>query len=120
MTMGVMRKRGRPPTTEEYVGRAAAIQELARQERELLELQAERGVAEMALETRRTRASGTPSPAKKLGESFVKRKCGDAMSIVNTSGMGVRAFRSRALQEAEAVISGIQVFQPKRDVRACS
>lgn len=91
--MGVKRKRRRPPTTGEYVGRAAAIRELARQERE------------MALEARRTRASGPPSPVDELDQSSAKRRRGAATSSLGTSEMGVRALRTRALADVEAVIS---------------
>lgn len=52
---GVKRKRGRPPTIGEYVGLAAAKAELIRQERENMELQAEREMIDRTNEVRALR-----------------------------------------------------------------
>jgi len=53
---GVKRKRGRQPTTGEYVGLKAAKQEALEAEIKLMEARAEREMAEMAYEARRTRS----------------------------------------------------------------
>lgn len=55
-------KKGSPPTTGEYVGLAAAREEAAKRERELMEARAERELVEMACDARVTRAkAGSPS-----------------------------------------------------------
>jgi len=53
---GIKRKRGRPPTTGEYVGLKAAKQEALEMEIKLMEARAERETAEMACEARKTRS----------------------------------------------------------------
>jgi len=53
---GTKRKRGRQPTTGEYVGLKAAKQEALEAEIKLMEARAEREMAEMAYEARKTRS----------------------------------------------------------------
>lgn len=54
---GARRPRGRPPITGEYVGRAAAMRELVKAERDEIFLSAERTMMAASLEARKTRAS---------------------------------------------------------------
>lgn len=99
------RKRGWPPTTGEY---AAAIQELARQERKLLELRAEREVAELAMEAMRTRTSGPPTPTEELSDEIGRKvkkgkKEGDVSPDVES--MSVHALQSRVRADVDMVVN---------------
>lgn len=104
---GIKRKRGRPPTTGEYVGRAAAMEEAARREREVMELRAEHELTEMASEARVTRAkSGSPSLlAFATATPFQSdRKTGDSQTgEEDPEDMGPRALQRRVLEDLNIV-----------------
>lgn len=107
-TSGAKRKRGRPPTTGEYVGRSAAIDELARKERELMMLQAEREVAQIASEARITRAMGLSDSAVTTEDADMEAHASKTGKVARLEeeearAQGLRALQSRVLAEVKVV-----------------
>lgn len=104
-TSGVKRKKGLPPTTGEYVGRAAAMQEAAKMERELMEIRAERELVEMASEAKITRSkAGFPSLlAKTIAAPTVKKTRGSAADDTDPVEEGPRALQRKVLENLEVV-----------------
>lgn len=76
------------------------MEELARKEREFLELQAER---EYAAEVRRTRTSGPPTPVQGLKELLPKKKKRGESETPDAKELGVSAFQNRVLEDIKVV-----------------
>jgi len=107
----VKRKRGQLPTTGEYVGRAAALKELARKERELLALQAQRELVERVTEARVTQSMGPPSepaevsrftPAQQRGK---KEKRSEKVKATEVDVDSISASEIRKMTVADAKLA---------------
>lgn len=99
------RGRGRPPTTGHYVGLAKAKADFMAMEREELELQAEKEVAEITAQIRANRGSSAasedhsaPSPTRVINDSA------DVITLVASKSKNLKGTFQRSLKEAAAAI----------------